>query len=71
MLKLIGVEEPDQNGTPMTSQCLDEEARHFMTSNFFTQNQDIRLISDDSVGDTDSQGNYFTLCLFEKWRSFE
>jgi len=57
-VKLIGVEEPQENGPAATTQCLDEEARHYMVSNFFTKNQDIRLIKDDSIGDMDSEGHY-------------
>jgi len=57
-VQLIGVDAPEKTGPYKYPQCFDNESRHLATENFFLKNQDVRLIKDDLLSDTDPGGRY-------------
>lgn len=57
-VQLIGVDAPEKTGPYKYHQCFDAEAHHLTALNFFMNSQDVRLIKDDLLSDTDSGGRY-------------
>lgn len=57
-VQLIGVDAPEKTGPYKYPQCFDNEAKHLTAVNFLTDNQDVRLIKDDLLSDTDAGGRY-------------
>ena len=55
-VQLIGVDAPEKTGPAHSHQCFDDQARHMTATNFFAQSGEVRLISDDFLGDRDKNG---------------
>ena len=64
-VQLIGVDAPEHTGPYGWHQCFDDQSKHLVATDFFLQNQDIRLVKDDALNDKDSGGRLLRY-IFQK-----
>ncbi len=57
-VQLIGIDAPEKTGPAHSPQCFDSQALHLTAEDFFSDGQDVRLVQDNLLGDTDNYGRH-------------